>query len=321
MRIAGMGDLHLRSSVPVHRKDNYPHVLINKFKYILNFCDEHNIEYLIQPGDFFNSVNTSWDLFRNTALLLSSVKVKLFVVYGQHDLRFHAQDTANTPLRAFEDLKLVTRLTPVAPVIIGKTALWGSSWEEDPPAKLSSKHVNIWATHQTITDNDKLWPGAENYSLAQHLLKKHTFSLIISGDNHKGFISRFADRLLVNCGSLGRTNIDQATHIPFFIVFDTATKKMARVRVPAANPNTVLAVKEVKEIKHKEAELAKLIEGLKSARLQKGYNYKDMTMSILKQMEDTDLIDIMGMIFLAAETTDKNLGKETNSNLVKSLEV
>jgi DNA repair exonuclease SbcCD nuclease subunit len=318
MKIAGLGDLHLRSTVPRHRTDCYPETLFNKFKYIIETCCKNNVRYLIQPGDFFTSTNISWDLFRHTASLLSSVKDKLqiFVVYGQHDLRFHSKDTTNTPLRPLEDLGLVTRLSPVAPVLIGNVALWGSSWMEDPPKELNPKLVNIWATHQTVTDDDKLWPGAKDYSLAQHLLRKHPFNLIISGDNHKGFISRFGGRWLINCGSLGRTNIDQATHLPFFFVFDTKTKMVAKMRIPLQQPQKVLAVEAVKEAKRKEKELTQLIESLKSARLQKGFNYKAMAVEALKGMNDESLTNIMALIFLAAETVDRDLLADKTFKLV-----
>ena len=162
MRIALMGDLHLRDTVPKGRMDQYDKVLMNKFKFILSTCDKHKIKVLIQPGDFFESVAASVHVMRQAAALLMAHKVKVYVVYGQHDLRYHASSTENVPLRLFEDFNLVKRLLPfngtlLSPLTEEKRVLaWGSSWNEKEPKGLNPKDINIWATHRMVIDNEKL---------------------------------------------------------------------------------------------------------------------------------------------------------------------
>jgi predicted phosphodiesterase len=208
MRIAFLGDLHLRDSIPKGRMDPYPMVLLGKFNFILNFCDKHKIEVLIQPGDFFESVLASIHIMRRAASLLSAHNVKVYMVYGQHDLRYHASDTSNVPLQLFEDFNLVKRLHPAQGTVLSppldskKVVGWGSSWNEDEPKGMDPKAINIWATHRMVIDNEKLWDGMKDYTLAKHLLKKNPFALIVTGDNHKSFVTKYGLRYLVNCGSL-----------------------------------------------------------------------------------------------------------------------
>lgn len=317
MRLAFLGDLHLRDTVPKNRLDQYDLVLRDKFRYILGVCDKHKIDVLIQPGDFFESVTASIHLIRKTAHLLRSHNVKVYVVYGQHDLRYHVRNTENVPLRLLEDFNLITRLRPDVGLVISppsdpkRTVVWGSSWNEDEPKGMDPKDINIWATHRMVIDNEKLWDGMKSYTLAKHLLKKNPFSLIITGDNHRAFKTQYGSRLLVNCGSLGRTNIDQASHVPHFMVYDTSSRKLAKALVPIKPPKEVLKVEEVIELKKKEAELAKFIKEMESATsVQKKINYKDMVFGTVKKINDDALSIMMEKIFIATESKDMKLKLE-----------
>jgi DNA repair exonuclease SbcCD nuclease subunit len=307
MRIAFMGDLHLRDTIPRGRLDHYDAVLMNKFKFILDFCDRYKIKALIQPGDFFESVSASVYIMRRTAGLLMAHDVKVYMVYGQHDLRYHASDTSNVPLQLFEDFNLVERLHPTGGTLLSpltekkKVVGWGSSWNEEIPDTMDPKDINIWATHRMVIDNEKLWDGMKDYTLAKHLLRKNPFALIITGDNHRSFTTKYGIRWLINCGSLGRTNIDQAAHIPHFMIFDTETRKLAKIKVPIRPPKEVLKIEEAKERKRKEAELAELIKGMESAtKVQKRVNYKEMVFNVLKKTDDVALSHMMEKIFIAA---------------------
>ena len=336
MKIALMGDLHLRDTIPKGRKDHYDTVLMNKFKFILDTCDKHNIKALIQPGDFFESAHVpafalphsstpaykrtaavSFRTLRQAARLLSSHQVKVYIVYGQHDLRYHVSNTDNVPLRLFEDFNLVKRLCPNDGTLLNsltekkRVVAWGSSWNEKEPVGMDPKDVNIWATHRMVIDNEKLWDGMKEFALAKHLLKKNPFALIVTGDNHKSFVTKYGIRWLVNCGSLGRTNIDQAAHIPHFIIFDTDTQKLAKIKVPIRSPKEVLCIEEAKERKRKEAELNQFIESMESVtKVRKKINYKEMVFNALKKADDKNLVCMMGKIFMAAESKDMKLKLE-----------
>jgi hypothetical protein len=298
--------LHLRGTTPRKRKDDYKKTILNKFNFILNYCDEHGIDYLIQPGDFFESEFEPIDLLLDTFLLLKNHSVKVLVIYGQHDLYFHSKEKEylkKTPLTFLSELGLVTILKNTRHFPINKnTKVWGCSWgSKIPDIKdyVAPENINILAIHKMITPTSKqLWPGMKNYTPAKTLLESTDFDLIVCGDNHSYFVEELEDSFghpkhLVNCGSLGRITISQIDFQPLFKVYDTEYRNIQTVLVPIHKD--VFKVEEEAILKDKQAELERLVEEIKTLSLRKKVSFKEIVLSNIK--DSVRLLPFMEQIF------------------------
>jgi len=222
MRLLITGDWHIRNSTPERRIDDYWETVRKKIDYILDLAVEEKVDLILQPGDFFDSHKANDFLKRHMIKRLIKTKIKVITVFGQHDLRYHSSETRNTPLAVLNAAEVVYLAPNWDPLDFGDVHIWGASWYEDIPKEMYSKNVyNILVMHKMVIKNEKVWDGQEDYELGNILLRTTPFDLIVSGDNHLGFTVTKGNKHLVNCGSLLRSSIDQATHIPLVYIWDT----------------------------------------------------------------------------------------------------
>jgi DNA repair exonuclease SbcCD nuclease subunit len=120
MKILLTGDLHLRFKRPRWRKDeDYLDTQFTKLSQIFSIYRKEKCKLLIQPGDFFDSVDVPWLVVRNAIWeIFGALGLhKICVVRGQHDLRYHSKKVANTPLSVLEASGVIDILdsSPVSP--------------------------------------------------------------------------------------------------------------------------------------------------------------------------------------------------------------
>ncbi|HDY88851.1 MAG TPA: hypothetical protein ENH82_12165 [bacterium] len=194
------GDFHLREDQPVCRTDNHWKAQWKKVDFISNLQKKYNC-VVIHSGDFFNQWKPSPYLLSKT---IEHLPDQFHTVYGQHDMPQH-----NMELSYKSGLALLQRAKKI-------TILGECNWGETPTeGSLFFPEVNqmilVWhiLTYQAKTP----WPGCTD-PMAGKLLRKYHYPLIVTGDNHKPFVEEYEGRLLVNPGSLTRSDADQIDHKP-----------------------------------------------------------------------------------------------------------
>jgi len=221
-KIGLLGDLHLRASKPINRIDDYYSRQFEKLKQAYDIFEDLGCSFVIQPGDFFNNYgNDPYSIVYDAVAFLILYRIPTYVVFGQHDIRFHNKDLKDIPIQILNQTDLITKLEVTPKKIqISKDQwiyLYGVNWNESIPSVEKEKNVTkILVIHSMIIKGRKLWPGQTNFLQARHLANKN-FDLVISGDNHQAF--SYKDTV-INCGSLMRMNIDQKEHQPMFGVYD-----------------------------------------------------------------------------------------------------
>jgi DNA repair exonuclease SbcCD nuclease subunit len=287
MKFLITGDWHIDKDKIKTRQDDVLATCTDKIGQIFQIAKSYHCKAILQPGDFFEShkANDFLKQFVINFLKSGMANIPVYTVFGQHDLRYHSSNINNTPLKVLESAGVVSFLGD-RPLIYPQDGvnIYGASWFEDVPEILEEmRGVNILVLHKMIVD-DKIWEGQEDHTYGKILLTKTKYDLIVSGDNHKHFImhsgqgSSIGKRLLINCGSMLRTRIDQGEHRPCVYVYDTNPGKgepvIEQVYLVVQDFDKVIKVEEATRLKAENEKLTEFVDALSVDAHLTGINYK-----------------------------------------------
>lgn len=266
MKIGILGDLHLRSSRPVNRIDNYYQAQFEKLNQAFQVFQEEGCMMVLQPGDFFNNYGKDpYDVTNNAIALLMYYRIPTYLVFGQHDIKFHNQEVTDIPIQTLNKTDLIQQLSNKPETIkLGakqKVKLYGANWDESiPKARRIKNVVNILVTHTMVIKNKKLWPQQSEYIMARNL-PEYGYDLVVSGDNHQAFTYQ---NKVINCGSLMRMRSDQDKHKPMFGIYDTVDGTLDVRYYDIHSSEIVLKLQEKEESKQSEERKKKLTQSLET---------------------------------------------------------
>lgn len=270
MKILALGDLHYRDTKPLRRKDDFHDSYQKKMDFIGDLVKDEGIAITLIPGDIFDSVSSTYGLVNKVKADFKRLG-SVFGVYGNHDLPNHTFRWNDTPLSMVTDGYL-TKASPYPISTFDGVDIYGVSWDEEIPEPIAQDKINILVIHEMIID-EKIWEGQENAKYSKAFLRKHKFDLIVSGDNHKFFTETIKDRHLVNCGSLMRQKINQYSHVPKVVIYDTDTKEIQEVALPVMDPDDVFDLDDFEKEKEKKETDKDWINDLKNMKISEGTDY------------------------------------------------
>jgi len=285
MKLLITGDWHLRLQKPRLRKDeSYLQTQIDKATQILSIADKNNCNFILQPGDFFDGHDTPFTvLTKFTRLFLKSGKI-ILTIQGQHDQRHHTRQIDSTPLGVIDASNTIHLLKSNKPFVGKGIDFYSAGWREEIPEIKHSDKFNVLLTHRMVIKSDKLWNSQKSYDIARGLLKHNDFDLIVSGDNHSTFTEKGNDKLLVNCGSLLRTRIDQEKHKPCVYVFDTETKDLEQIYLDIVPANKIFDLDVKEREKSRNEKLESFINGLDEADIESmDLNFSEILYSFIEK--------------------------------------
>lgn len=294
------GDWHLRATRPRNRTDtDYVKTMFDKVEFLLKHCGK--CKAILQPADLFDTFKLSHvphHIVRKTADLLLRYcwdkKILFFTQRGQHDTRYR-NDIEDSPLAVLEVAEI---LWVAEEEDLGENVvLYGSGWEKEIPMPRDPNKFNVLLVHAMITEEGPMWHGQENYITANDFLKKYPYDLVVSGDNHQSFIVERGEQTLINCGSLMRTNVDQKDHQPFFVLFDTETRRYEPIPIPIVASEEVMKLDEAIYDKDQRHRLDAFVSGLDSNFLNAELNYLACAE---KEKEESKISEEVYSVFLEA---------------------
>jgi len=260
MKILLTGDWHLRFRKPEMRLDeSYFETQAGKVQQILNIAKTNKCSAILQPGDFFDGVETPWFVVQHYLKIFLGQKFDIICSPGQHDLRYHTREIENTPLGILQAANVVFSEDIN---LGGEILICICRWGEEISELEGEKDCNVLLAHKMVIQK-KLWLGQTDFVYAGDLLKKTSFDLIVTGDNHQSFVEEYNGRYLVNCGSLMRSDIDQIDHKPVVYVYDTEKKDLQKIFLKMQPANKVLNVKGAQAIRERDEKLELFISALK----------------------------------------------------------
>lgn len=277
-----VGDCHITDKRPESRIDNFEETVFTKLSFIFQTAKQYNC-IVLQPGDFFDVPSPSYKLFTQVVKLLNRYNmIKLYVIMGQHDLRF--RNAENIALKALE--QSCTNFTIVNnSVLIDNICLYGSSYNEDVPKVLNKNAFNILLTHRMIL-KEKIWEAQTDYADAANFLRSNSFQLIVSGDNHQSFWvdSKVQKKCLFNNGALLRNKTDMIDHKPYVILFDTETQDWKQIFIPIEPAEKVFNLVKIEKEKEKDKNLEAFVLGL-SANKETGLTFEDNLNAYMNELK------------------------------------
>ena len=287
-------DLHLMEKQPRSRLDDCVKEQESKIKFILDKSKELGAEALLSPGDFCDSWKHP-DKFKTRFMKIFKDCPPFIIVPGQHDMRYHTSDIANTPLGVlcealnFKLLQSNSDIHKINSQWDKPVFIYGAGWGQDIP-KITTEGFNVLLTHRMVI-MDKIWAGQEHYDVAGSLLRRHKFDLIVSGDNHNSFHYKHQDRWLINCGSLMRTRIDQVSHKPCIWYFDTETRKAIQMLIPIKPFDEIMNIEVATKEKERNEKLDRLAESMKNRSRITGLNFRQRISDRVKELKKADKLD------------------------------
>jgi len=228
-------DTHLRSDTPRNRIDDFTGAMKKKFEFILALGAEHHCPILI-AGDLGHRSTWPWPLYSWFVKAIKKYEADIICIPGQHDEPNHKLDKLDeSPMGVSNMTDVMTVLKGDNNYIPGKNIhVYGFPWGTKiviPSQNIVTTGRNIAMTHQMVIEDKPEWKGQEG-ATAKALLKNNDFDLILSGDNHKPFVTTYGNKVLVNPGSMMRSNIDQANHEPRVYLYDAEINDIQPVYLP-----------------------------------------------------------------------------------------
>jgi len=274
MKLILLSDTHLLRDKPISRLDNTYETQFIKLEFIFEYAKKYDAKIII-AGDIFNKPR-SWHLLPKMIDFLKKYNIKVYVVYGQHDVYLYSnlsKDKTNLGILAKAGLVTVLNEEPFYDFDI---AFYGCSYGQEIPKIKNKKCFNILVIHAPIAEK-ALYPN-QNYLDSLKLLKDNPFDLIVAGDIHQKFINIFKGRFICNSGPLIRkeSTIYNFSHKPGFFLFDTNNlENTVFVEVPHKPAEEVLTRTHIDYEKENDSILQDFISSIETNNLEDGVDFME----------------------------------------------
>lgn len=262
-------DIHIRSTVPRARKDDFIAAMEKKLRFILDLAQKS--PPLITAGDMLDKARSDQELEQWTIRLFREYGVEIITVPGQHELPEHSMVQYNrSSLAVLEAAGVVRVLTKDRfPVLLseGGWAIWGCAWREVPDEAMkhpiADHNMLIW--HHMVV-NDLLWPTQEIVQPGRLLREYPWYDMILTGDNHSTVLDATRMdgygkvRRLINPGSMMRQTAAQVDHRP--CVFRYEGNHLAPEQIFLPIEQDVLDLTQLQEEKARDSRIEAFVERL-----------------------------------------------------------
>lgn len=263
-KIIFVGDVHLKGSTPISRKDNYAEVILGKLNFIKEYALSIGCTTLIFLGDIFDTVSTSIQYFSHCLSCFKDIQdcgIDSYTIVGNHDLRYDSMDTLQTtPLGILVKSNAMHLLDSL---IVDDVFIQGTHYPQTPAPKGESELYSILLLHRfyesafnetPITKEDVINLGYDAYILGHDHKPYQTISIENFGKAVK----------VIRPGSLARNSSDQYNKLrkPRILVFDTGSKSYYYEEVPSESGLEIFFEKPVEE---QAVSMKELVDYLKSS--------------------------------------------------------
>lgn len=295
MKILACGDLHLTSTCPGNRMDDYEAAVLRKFQFILNTADAEKCSVILQPMDFFDGATPSYGLYSKIWKMINDAAIMIISGYGQHDMR--QRNMVNTGMQA---LLATNEWIMTAPSFDPKALIQvctSSFGQNIPIPNTDTAAFNILVAHRMVI-KAKLWDDQKGAEYGSVLLDQFPqYQLMATGDNHQNFVIESNDgRVLINAGSMMRSTIGQIEHQPKIYVVEIKHNKIAdliEIDIPIEPAEKVFRLENVQREKEIDKNMQAYIEGLQEHKAQDLNFENELDVYVKANQVENNVVDIL----------------------------
>ena len=271
MKCCFVGDIHGKNRSPLDRLKDYNDDLFNKLEWLVSYCNDNDISYVIHLGDIHDKTDASDEWKNRFIQTWKQYNGKLYSIFGNHDIPFNnEQFYTKTCLRNLE-LSGVLSILKEPLYISSKVRIIPLSLNLDKAKKELKEYFD-----SSIYDLHNIFVGHHYYEFGLNKgagFVEEDFNFIthktdlILGHDHKQYEICIANEMQIfRPGSFMRTELSEYTITmhPRILVYDDATNKYQYVEVPHRNINEIYDVANYNFKKHNTIYFKKTVNALEN---------------------------------------------------------
>lgn len=256
-------DIHLREDRPACRIDDYFETQSKKIEWLCDLQIKYDCPVL-DAGDLFAKSKPSHFM---TQWAIRNIPNGFHTIPGNHDLPSHNLSLLEKSALGVLDAAGAADVMICNPLNLDKVIVHPYPWgAETHPLDKKNKHDSLFYValcHIMVFTGQIPWPDCVDLSARQLLRKMKGYDLIITGHNHKAFIIKSRGRLLVNPGSLMRSNASQIDFKPRVYLWYSEDNHVEPVFVPIEEG--IITTDHLDAIKEKDKRINAFVEKLHSS--------------------------------------------------------
>jgi DNA repair exonuclease SbcCD nuclease subunit len=236
-------DIEIRDYSPVCRTDDFLEAQIDKLKFIQGLQKRYGGIPVLDGGDLLDKRYRSHPNYYVLVVADRYLPDPFITIPGNHDLPQH--EIANYPRSGMAVLESVGRIQvagPERPILLhnantvdSNLNVWGFPYRlptKAPKVGRERLQYNVALVHAMVFQGKEPYPGAEGFQARSLIRLFKGFDLIVCGHNHQSFIETHENQILVNPGSLMRSDANQISYRPRVFLWYAEEARIEAVDVP-----------------------------------------------------------------------------------------
>jgi len=182
LKIIHSSDWHIRSTIPLIRKDSFTQEQFEKVAELVSWSNQYQAPVLC-AGDMLDSNKVSFSVYNELQRILLAAEYGVYVIRGNHDAYFHSDDVSGTPLIGLHDSGAVKVIDGIYELEPG-TVLHGCGFGTEPGNPIRGC-INVLMIHLPVFCK-RVPHFMKDGITAQDLEAKFPgFDLYLAGDIHE----------------------------------------------------------------------------------------------------------------------------------------
>jgi DNA repair protein SbcD/Mre11 len=250
MKLLYFTDPHVMGKNPRSRKDDFPHTILRKIEWVMNYAFDNNISTILVGGDLFHRPDTAESIVYDVIKIITKYNgIKMYGIGGNHDFYgYNPQTIPRTMLGILSSTKVYELINPERPLVIEDVVISGqhADYRLDRGNEWGYVGVNkrdyeafksIHVCHGFLADHR--WPDTVPHTIIYDIADKVEADIVLTGHDHAGFgIIETKGKTFCNPGALGRISaaVGEMNREVNVCVIDTDENTVVLVPVEIALP-------------------------------------------------------------------------------------